>query len=189
MTYRDRREARAARLRSWAESREARAAALHDRADELASVIPFGQPILAGHHSQGRDTRYRARIGATMDRAVENDRKAREMAAKAANIEAATAAAIYDDDADAVPALRAKLERLEAERARWKAYNAACRKAGERTPAALELLDAGQLRTLGSMANAGQLRANGSAPSYASSNLTGRIGQLRKRLERLEVTA
>jgi hypothetical protein len=36
--------------------------ALYDDAHRMADAIPFGQPILDGHHSEGRDRRYRDRI-------------------------------------------------------------------------------------------------------------------------------
>ena len=35
----------------------------------MASAIPFGQPILVGHHSEGRDRRYRDRIHNTFGKA------------------------------------------------------------------------------------------------------------------------
>lgn len=57
MTYRDRREAKADRLREWAEKREAKAAAAFDSAATLSDAIPFGQPILVGHHSEKRARR------------------------------------------------------------------------------------------------------------------------------------
>lgn len=185
MSTRERRLARAARLQGWAAAREVKAEALSVQSSAMASVIPFGQPILAGHYSQGRDERYRARIGAKMDAAVANSRKAAEMSSKAANILAAADRAIYSDDPDAVEALEARIVVLEGERDRWKAYNAACRKAGQATTEALELLDEGQRRTIVSMANARQLKANGAAPSYATSNLSGNIKRNRDRLAQL----
>ena len=129
MTYRERKEARAERLQEWAAKRESKAAAGWERADSMASVIPFGQPILVGHHSEGRDRRYRARIGATMDRALEDQRKAESMASRAAGIESQLASSIYSDDPDAVEALEARIAKLEAEREQIKAHNKAKRNA------------------------------------------------------------
>jgi hypothetical protein len=63
MTYRERRERRANRLREWADKRNVRAEAATEQARQLADLIPFGQPILAGHHSEARDRRTRDRIG------------------------------------------------------------------------------------------------------------------------------
>ena len=181
-TYRERREARAERLRGWADKREAKSAAAHETAEQMAGLIPFGQPVIANHHSTGRDLRYRARIGATVDRAIENGRKAEEMRSKVANIEAAAAGAIYSDDPDAVERLTEKLARLEAERARITAYNKSCRK-GTPDPA---LLDERQRDSLPTLARVGQLKANGAMPAYATSNLSGTIATTRKRLATLQ---
>lgn len=171
MTYRERREAKAERLREWAAKREAKATALHDQADRLASAIPFGQPILVGHHSEGRDRRYRARIGATMDRAVENDRTAARMASRADGIRAQNDGAIYDDDPDAIEQLTAKLAELEAERAAIVAYNKTAR-AGRPDPTGL--------------APKWAHRADGNPlPAYATNNLGGNIKRTRDRLARL----
>lgn len=144
MTHRERREARADLLRGWADKREDKADAAHEQASNLAGMIPFGQPILAGHHSQRRHERDLGRINRGMDAAGEHAAKAKAMRAKAENITAAAAGAVYSDDPDAVEQLTARLADLEAERARVKAYNATCRK-GTPDPG---LLDAAQVREL-----------------------------------------
>ncbi len=43
---------------------------LEATASAMAAVIPFGQPVLVGHHSQARDTHHRERIATLSDRAV-----------------------------------------------------------------------------------------------------------------------
>lgn len=182
-TTRERREARSERLRGWADKREAESTAAYETASRLGDAIPFGQPILAGHHSQGRDTRYRARIAGQMDASIEHGRMAKSMDSKAANIEAATEASIFDDDPDAIEALEARIAGLEAERARIKAYNASCRK-GARD---LTLLDDRQQADLLSLARvaAWQLGRFGEFPGYALSNIGGRISAARRRLAEL----
>jgi hypothetical protein len=184
VTYRDRREARADRLEEWATKREVKATAGFDRAHTLGAAIPFGQPILVGHHSEGRDRNYRARIASTMDRACADADKAGEMTRKAAGIRAAADRAIYSDDHDAAKRLAAKIAELEAARDRINAYNASCRK-GTPDPA---LLDDRQRRDLLSVATYApyQLRKGGQFPAYATSNLTGVITTTRKRLALLE---
>lgn len=84
----DRAAARAAGLTGRAGRLSATAGGLHEQAHRLADAIPFGQPILAGHHSQGRDTRYRERMGRTMDKAVATSREADEVARRAGAAEA-----------------------------------------------------------------------------------------------------
>lgn len=45
MTYRERRLAKAERLREWADKREEKADAAYSTAHNIGSQIPFGQPI------------------------------------------------------------------------------------------------------------------------------------------------
>lgn len=179
-TYRERREARAERLRGWAATREQRASAQLSSQPELRHDWAFiTQP---GHIPE------RARMNARDGRAFESLDKAASMSARADEIERQAAGAIYSDDADAIPQLRAKLARLEAERKRWTDYNAACRKAGKATAEALALLDSAQRADLAETARvvAWQIRANGAAPAYLTANLGGNISRLRARLEALE---
>ena len=80
-------ERRAAKLREWADKRTAKANALHEQAHRMAEHIPLGQPILIGHHSEGRDRRYRNRIHNTFGKSFEHQAKAADMNGKAAVLE------------------------------------------------------------------------------------------------------
>lgn len=182
-TYRERREARAARLREWASKREARAEQAAASTDALAGRIPLGQPILLGHHSQRRAERDRDRIERGIRRTIEHTDKAREFTRRAENIQAAAEHAIYSDDPDAIVRLTERIAALERERATIKAYNAACRK-GTADPATLpdtlarELADA--IKAWGDIQCPG-----GRFPSYTLSNLSANIRRNRQRLEQL----
>ena len=184
MTYRERRLAKADRLDEWAGKREAKAEAAHDRACQMASAIPFGQPMLADHYSYGRDRRYRDRITSTFDRAYEDGKKAAEMAARADGIRAQAEHAIYSDDDDAIERLHERVAGLEAERERIKAYNASCRKGAPDE----SLLDDKQRRDLASVRKHTpySLGKKGEMPGYALSNLSGNIKRNRDRLAQLE---
>ena len=180
MTYRERREARAERLRAWAGKRYAQAADVDAWADKYRGDVAFNtQP---GHIPE------RARLNRAQERAWRSTEKADGMIARAANIEAAAAHAIYSDDEDAPERLRERIAKLEAERDRINAYNAACRKAGRATTEAIALLDDRQRANLESLVKYAsfQLRKGGQFPAYATSNLSGNIGRLRDRLERME---
>lgn len=177
MTYRDRRAARAERLRGWAETRVERASAQLESYPEIRHDYAFNtQP---GHIP------FRARMIASDDRAHESLRKAASMASRADSIDAAAERAIYSDDADAVEKLSARIASLEAERGRITAYNAVCRKAGKATAEALAILDDRQVEDVRRLAAIGFLRPNGSMPAYATSNLSGNISKQRERLARL----
>lgn len=183
MTYRERRQARADRLRGWAQTREERASATLAANDAL----PYAHDI-AFLTQPGRIVA-RERLNASDQRAHESLAKAAEMNRRADSIDAATDRAIYSDDPDATERLAEKIAGLEAERARIVAYNTACRKAGKVTAEALALLDDSQRASVRQLADIGFLRANGSMPSYATSNLSGNIGRLRDRLARLSAVA
>ena len=188
-TYRERRQARAERLRDWADKREAKSKAALDQSRAMVDAIPFGQPILVGHYSEGRDRRYRDRAWNTMGRGVEHGRKAEEMNRRADNIEAQAERAIYDDDPDAIERLTERIAELEAERKRITDYNKSCRKAArEGMTGDLSLLDDKQRADIATLARVCpyQIRDGGAFPSYAASNLGGNINRYRKRLATLQ---
>lgn len=113
MTYRERREARAERLRGWAATRQQRAAAVFKAGEPFTSDIAFNtQP---GHIP------FRARLIAREERAYESTRKAASMESRADGIEAQLDHAIYSDDPDAIERLRERIAELEGERERIKA--------------------------------------------------------------------
>jgi hypothetical protein len=186
MTYRERREARAERLRGWADKRAERAVAASDRVQSLAGVMN-GQPILVGHHSESRHRRDIARMDRSMRDSVESSQMAERMRSRADNIERAAEHAIYSDDDDAVERLRARIGGLEAERDRVKAFNASCRKGSPN----LDLLDARQRQDYEScLAHSSVfLGAKGQMPAYVLANLSGNISRQRKRLAQLERSA
>jgi hypothetical protein len=93
---------------------------LHRRATDMASVIPFGQPILVGHHSEGRDRRFRGRIHETYRRSFEAQSQAEQLRQRAASV---GTAGVSSDDPDVIAKLRAKLASLESLQSRMKAGN------------------------------------------------------------------
>lgn len=88
----ERADARAERLQERAERHGAAAQQRWNASRELADRIPFGQPILVGHHSQRRAERDAERIRGHMDASVELQRKADRAAAAAAAAAADTGA-------------------------------------------------------------------------------------------------
>lgn len=194
-TYRERREARAERLHDWADSREKKADAAHAAAHQIADGIPFGQPILVGHHSEGRHRRDISRMENSMRASVDNARMAARHEERAGNIEAQLATSIYSDDADAVERLEERIAGLEAERARIKAYNALRRKRKSETEGIAEDLAAaglaeadarGLLRSLEFQPYACKF---GTFPAYTLQNLGGNITRQKNRLTQLRAQA
>lgn len=92
----------------------------HKRARDLGSAIPFGQPILVGHHSERRDRNFRKRIEKTHRKGAELQQKSEYYAQKAASV---GTGGISSDDPDAVSKLKEKLTQLEAHQTLMKTAN------------------------------------------------------------------
>lgn len=128
-TRRERIEARLARRRAWRESAVSAASAADRVASSLSSAIPFGQPILVGHHSEGRHRRQLERIDSAMGKACERRAMAERHDSVADTLEHQLATSVYSDDTNATEAL-AEREAKRASVADWMvAVNAAWRKA------------------------------------------------------------
>lgn len=160
----------------------------YKRARTMAEVIPFGQPILVGHHSEGRDRNYRNKIHNTFGKAFALQDKAAHYASKAASV---GTGGISSDDPDAIDKLRTELASLERAQVTMKAANKAIRanKTPETQLAALVVLGFTEAR-------AAQLLQKdfGGRIGFASYSLTnnnanmrriaGRIAELEKHRQR-----
>src|SRR3990167_5870388 len=109
--YATKRQARYERLLAASQKAEGKSNALLNQSHAMASVIPFGQPILVGHHSEGRDRRYRARIENKSRKGYELHQKAEALRKKAEATQKNRA--IFSDDPNATEKLEAKISRLE----------------------------------------------------------------------------
>src|SRR5947207_1571026 len=72
----------------------------------MADAIPFGQPILVGHHSEKRDRRFRARIDGKFRKGIALHKKAEDLKHRAASV---GTAGISSDDPEAIEKLREKV--------------------------------------------------------------------------------
>ena len=176
--YEQRQAAKRERLEELADKarREAEAAGNHAR--RMASVIPFGQPILVGHHSEGRDRRYRARISATYDRSYQLSKKADYYEQRA---ESVGKGGISSDDPAAVVKLREELVKLERLQDTMKKANALVRKNDRAGLAALGFSESriNQLFTPDFAQRIG-------FPSYAITNNGANMRRIRKRIAELQ---
>lgn len=181
--YEQRRAAKADRMRGYAASAHQASATAYDGAKKLAGLIPLGQPILVGHHSERHARRDAGKIAAGMDRAVAESARAETWDRRADAVEADTAISSWDPDA------RTKIEQriadLEARQERMKAINATIRKAKPGTmDAALEAIGITEKERADLISAARFSRSQG-YPAYALTNLGGNIRRLRERLTAL----
>lgn len=100
---------RADRLRERADKHEVKAASARKRSDDLVSMIPFGQPILVGHHSEGADRRRRERSWNLMGKYVAESKTAERLDAAADRSERRAARKATPEK------MQARVERLEAD--------------------------------------------------------------------------
>lgn len=185
-TTRERKEARAARLKGWAAKRAAKAEAGFERAHNLAQMIPMGQPILVGHHSEKRHRRHLAKIDAAGFGALADSRKADKMSSRAGGIEDQLARSIYDDDPDAIEALQTRIELLEERRAVIVDFNKAMRRKDADRPAIIAALpDAWRERYAQAARSSWADTAKG-FPPYLLTNLGADIRRNKQRLDRLQ---
>lgn len=115
-------QARRERLEAAADRAEARADSAYKRADmsEAATGIPFGQPVLVGHHSERRHRRAIEKADRAMRASIEESKRAEELRSKAA---AVGTAGISSDDPDAIAKLTEQLEKAEKTQELMKAAN------------------------------------------------------------------
>lgn len=184
MTRRERMELRLTKREAWAQKREASAQAAFDTAHTMGEAIPFGQPILAGHHSEKRDQNYRTRINAKVTRGVTDNRMAEHHANKAQGIARQLDESVFSDDADAIERLRERITTREAERNRIKAFNASCRK-GSPDESVLTERERADIATTRRVAPY-QLSTGGGFPRYALTNLGAVIRKDKERIADIE---
>lgn len=185
MTYEEKRQARIARLQRAAERKAGEATAAIEKANKMASVIPFGQPIHIGHHSEGRDRRYRARIDATYTKGFAAMNDARDAARKAEA--AAESTAISSDDPAAVAKLQAELTVLETNQALMTAANKAIRAAkGDNEKAHAALVALGFAEARATQLLAGKTHWDIGFPSFKLTNNAANIRRIKGRIAELQ---
>ncbi|MEZ9042759.1 DUF3560 domain-containing protein [Vibrio sp. 10N.247.311.47] len=118
--YQERQEAKRDRL----EERAAKAAAVSNErfntASTLGKMLPFGQPILVGHHSEAKHRKHAESINTNMRKSVEAQDKAEYLSRRADSV---GSAGIASDDPEAVEKLKKKLEGLIKSHELMKAVN------------------------------------------------------------------
>jgi hypothetical protein len=124
--YEAKRQARYDRYVAAAEKAQRESDANWKQASLMADFIPFGQPILIGHHSEKRDRNYRARIESKHRKGYELHQKAAEYRSRAESIQENDA--IFSDDPSATEKLSDKITKLEELQAMYKTVNAAYKK-------------------------------------------------------------
>lgn len=175
--YEEKQAAKKAYYAEKAEKLEAEAQRLNEYDRKQMSLIPFGQPILVGHHSEGRHRALIKRSRKRADKILSLSRKAEYYRNKAT----ATNNAISSDDEDAIAKLKIKLNNLEYSQNEMKRINKAFRKNGIEGITNLdEKLKAELLKHMK------QFNYDIPFPSYSLQNNSAQIRRIKQRILELE---
>lgn len=109
--YQDKQNRKLERYQELAEKNEVKANDLWDRSHKLGDMIPFGQPILIGHHSEGRHRRHLDKIQNTTRKAIETGKKSEYYQDKVKNV--LNPRGISADDPEAIIKLNSEIDELE----------------------------------------------------------------------------
>jgi Domain of unknown function (DUF3560) len=168
------RAAKAARFRQLAEKHANIATGRHFAARERLEMIPLGQPILVGHHSEKRHRKDLARIDEHFAKAKEHHDKAEYFRRRAAAAESNVI--IFSDDPDATEKLVDKIERLKKRQGVMKRANHLIRKADREG-----LADLGFSEETIAKLFAQDFAGRAGFPNYTLANNTANIRRLEKR--------
>ncbi len=138
--YDEKRHKRYLRLVAAAERATRESASSLQQAHNMASVIPFGQPILVGHYSESADRNYRARIEGKYRKGFDLHEKAARLRARAEAMEHNTT--IFSDDPRAAEKIEERIAQLEERQALMVAANKLVKKNDRAGLAALGFSDA-----------------------------------------------
>lgn len=178
--YETRKAARIERLQNRADRLRSEGEARLTQARRIGDAIPFGQPILVGHHSEKRHRRDIARIDAGYRKGFGALKQAETCERRA--MVAEDNRAISSDDPEALTKLRAKLAGMTERALQMKQANAAFKRGGWPAVAALfpgfDVTEAARSMAL--------CRQDKPFPSYKFTNLSGNRRRVEERIAVLE---
>lgn len=182
-SYEERQQARKDRYLAKAQSLRWQSDHACSVASDMASVIPFGQPILVGHHSERSDRAYRGRIDTKMRQSVGLDAKARYYEEKAQSV---GLGGISSDDPDAADKLKEKLSKLKDNHAFMLKVNSIVRKKIDQSLKVVELMELGLSEEKAQAILVPNFLGHVGFASYSLSNSNANIRRIEKRIESLE---
>lgn len=117
--YEERKQMKKERYEELSEKARQRSKEHSEQHDRIANMIPLGQPIIVGHHSEGRYRRDIKRMKNAIEKSIREDEKANYYERKVLSIENNNV--ISSDDPKAIEKLQDKLKSLEEQKIKIKA--------------------------------------------------------------------
>lgn len=174
--FEERRARREAGYERASENAAKRSDEAYQKSHSATDGIVFGQPILVGHHSEGKHRRAIKKANDQLRKSIDEDKKAEYFARRAEAVRNNTA--IFSDDPNAVEKLAEKIERLEKQQTLMREANKLVRKND-----AEGLLDLGfSEKSVAALLEGDRMGRKG-FPTYALTNQAANIRRLKQRLE------
>ena len=177
--FENKRQNRIDRYTELAQKSESKSDDAYKKAKKESSMIPFGQPILVGHHSEKRHRNHLKRIDGVFEKSFKEQEKADYYRNKAEAAQNNTA--IFSDDPDAIQKLKDKIASLEQSQSEMKRIN----KEFRQNKGDITKVDFDQ-KLLREIKSNVQSWHKVPFPTYALSNNNANIRRLKQRLTRLE---
>jgi len=175
--YDERVEARRERLEERASNKEKASNDAYQRSHALTANIPFGQPILVGHHSERGHRRALDKSWSLMGKSVGLSKEADELKSRAAGV---GTGGISSTDPEAVNKLKDKLQKLKKSQETMKSVNKALKRNDDAELQKLGLTEQ-QIIEIKKPDYAGRV----GFPAYALQNNNAEIRRTQKRIEEL----
>jgi len=176
--FQERQEARRERLEERAERKRVESDQQYKRSHSLVENIPFGQPILVGHHSERGHRRALDKSWSAMGKSVALDDYAEKLERRAASV---GCTGISSNDPEALTKLTEKLESLQRNQEAMKAANKAIKSGNDQALRDLDFKDA-QIAELKTPDFAGRV----GFANYSLQNNNAEIRRTRQRIEDLK---
>lgn len=181
--YEEHKQKRIDNAKNQIEKNKKQSAAFFKKADDIASYIPPGQPILVGHHSEKKHRRALDQIHNSMHKGVEALNKAEYYEERVKAIEANEA--ISSDDPEAIEKLQEKLTSLESIQLFMKDANKCIKKQDKQKFLAL---DYGTDKLWEELNLPGRFQGTG-YPGYKLTNNNANMRRIRQRIAYLKQEA
>ncbi len=181
--YNERKQARIERAERLAEKNKENSNQHYNTSAKIGSYIPFGQPILIGHHSEAKHRKAVKEINNNMRKSIQAEEKAAYYADKAHTIENNTA--ISSDDPEALNKLKQKLDRLTKKQELMKAAN----KVLKSKATSIIKVEAVQQLGVSEKSAITFIDTNEGFETWKISNNSAEIRRIKKRIEKLEAIA
>lgn len=185
-TRRERLERKIEKRLEWAEKQQDKSTQELNRARGHVENIPFGQPILVGHHSESQHRSALERSNSAMRRAIDADEKAKDHESKAAGLQMQLNHSIFSDDEDAIERLEEKIADLQKSQEAMKTVNKICRDkkttVEEKTALIRQVMPKITDESIDELLNPKYAFHGIGFPSYSLQNNNANINRLKKRI-------